>query len=611
MQNPSEAHLLSGDFTLFGFTRNPAALLPQLSVKLGITPKIIDIGLQGKAFFYCSDGEMADSPEEVVIKLGFLRSTTKSMLNARQLLESKMVNPDAIFSEGFSGNGLVVGMSKLEPVFSAFQTLMSVPQLYFFNSEDGIICSDVLRCLALLIPQCEVDESVLPQHYLFRSVYGSSTYIKGVKRLIPGQFMKWENGRAAFKLARSLDAITDEAQYIRNDAKALNLLAESLQDVTADYVTQIQSRGQEMATLLSGGVDSSLVQYYINQKLHPENYRSVSFAIGVSSFDFEVEYARQASEIFNTHHSFANYSPQDYPDLLVRVIDQLMQPPNLETEPSFLAVADYICSQGWRERYFFTGQGGDTLFGGEAATKLKGLEYVRKIPFASGLLKRTGRILSPFTGHAHALLRGAEIIESEWDADAYFSPENNVCVYVLDQNWDILRRCFGDAVLRQTLAERRELIAQISKSRHYLDKVYFIDLTTDLWELAVQRRSIFLAHHLDQATPYFDEDLIKVALSFHPDIRYLKGFKYKYLLRQLLEEKTKAPVARKRKGPSTVNDDFESWMKSGPLRPLVEAMDRPGFINQADFDRLKRQGDYFLWPFLTHDIFQKRLKLSL
>jgi hypothetical protein len=79
------------------------------------------------------------------------------------------------------------------------------------------------------------------------------------------------------------------------------------------------------------------------------------------------------------------------------------------------------------------------------------------------------------------------------------------------------------------------------------------------------------------------------------------------LLKRLLEEKTKAPVAHKRKGPSTVNDDLVKWMKSGPLRPIVDDIDRPGFISRTDFERLKQQADYFLWPFLTLDLFQKKV----
>ena len=157
----SESNSLLGDFTIFGFTRDPGFVKDHLSVRLGITPQTIAIGSAGQFFFYTSYGDVAESEEAVVLKLGFLRSKTKSALNARQLLEQKLVGPRSIDVDAFSGNGLVVGISKTEPVFSVFQTLMAVPQLYYSVSGDGIICSDVLRCIVSLLPQRELNEAIL------------------------------------------------------------------------------------------------------------------------------------------------------------------------------------------------------------------------------------------------------------------------------------------------------------------------------------------------------------------------------------------------------------------------------------------------------------------
>lgn len=594
-------------FTVFGFSRDPSYVKGRLTNQLGITPHTFQIGSLGQFFLYTSFGDVAESDEAVVFKLGFLRSTTKSALTAPQLLAQKLVEPRTINADAFSGNGLVVGFSKTEPVFSAFQTLMSVPQLYYSVSSDGILCSDVLRNIVNSLPSRELNEAVLPQHYLFRSVYGSSTYFRGVNRLIPGHYLKWTDGDTEIRLLRNLDAVSDETQYIRNDSRALNLLCESLEEIVGDYVTQVEASGQRLATLLSGGIDSSLIQYFINTKSSQQPIRSISFNIQVPAFEFESGYARQLSQLLHTDHTFVDYTSEQYPELLTRVIDILAQPPNFETEPSFLSVAEFVQASKWAEKYFITGQGGDTLFGGESTTKLKGLHVIRRIPYIIPLLKGLGKTLAPITRHSTTLLKGAEIIANAGNPDAYISPENNVCVYVLDENRDIIQRCFGDRALREALAYRRNLVAQYSNSQHYIDKVYFIDLVTDLWELGVQRQTLFLAHNLEQASPFFDEDIIKLALTFHPDMRYIKGFKYKHLLKRLLAKKTNAPVAHLRKGPSTVNDDLVEWMRSGPLRPMVEDISRPDFMCKADFERLIRKPDYFVWPLLTFDLFRKRI----
>ena len=600
------SNLSLGDFTVFGFTRDPNFLKQRLPVRLGITPRTIQIGSMGQFFFYTSYGDVAESEEGLVLKLGFLRSNTKSALTARQLLEQKLVEPRSIDSDAFSGNALVVGLSKTEPVFSVFKTLLAVPQLYYSVSEDGILCSDVLRCIISLIPRCELNEAIMPQHYLFRSVHGSSTYFHGVERLLAGQCIKWAGGNPEVRLVRSLDVISDEADYIRNDVQALNLLYESLQEVVGDYTRQVEARGQRLANLLSGGVDSTLIQYFINANSSQKPVRSISFSIQVPAFKFEVEYARQASQLLHTEHTFVNYTPQDYPGLLTRVIDILAQPPNLETEPSFLAIAEFIRVANWPERYFFTGHGADSLFGEPAMGKLKGLQYIRRIPFAASGLRGFGEALAHLTAHlSHTFLTGAEILANENDPDALVSPSNSISVYCVD--WDIARRCFGDQALRETLACRRDLAAQYSLSFHYLDKVYFIDLLTDTYELGVQRQQLFLAHHIEQVNPFFDEDLLMMALTIHPDMRYLKGFRPKHLLKRLLAQKTRAQVAQLRKGPSTVNDDLEEWMRSGPLRPLVNDIQRPDFMSKADFERVIQKRNYFHWTLLTFDLFHKQV----
>ena len=75
----------------------------------------------------------------------------------------------------------------------------------------------------------------------------------------------------------------------------------------------------------------------------------------------------------------------------------------------------------------------------------------------------------------------------------------------------------------------------------------------------------------------------------------------------MLEQRINAPVAHKGKGVSTVNDDLVAWMKSGPLKPLVQDIQRPSFLDEADSERMIKTSNYFLLALLTYDIFTKRV----
>jgi hypothetical protein len=190
------------------------------------------------------------------------------------------------------------------------------------------------------------------------------------------------------------------------------------------------------------------------------------------------------------------------------------------------------------------------------------------------------------------------------DPDAYVSPSNTIAVYT---NLETVRRCFGDRALRLALEYRRDLAAQYLNSGHYLEKIYVIDLLTDAYEVDAQRHQLFLAHHRAQLHPFLDEDVLRTGFAFHPDVRYIGGLRNKHLLKAILEQKTDSPAARKPKGFSVFESDWYTWMRSGPLRPLIQDIHLPGFLSRADYEQMAEQPDYFLWELLVFDIFQKRV----
>jgi hypothetical protein len=255
------------------------------------------------------------------------------------------------------------------------------------------------------------------------------------------------------------------------------------------------------------------------------------------------------------------------------------------------------------ERYFVSGQGADTVFGLNYSRKLKGLQAIGHIPEAARLLKGLGTLLGPRSPASPMLLRGAAILATSDDPNAFLSPVNSIAVYV---DWSCLRRCFGDQVLRTALQFRREFVAQYLRSDHYLEKVHVIDLLTDTYELGVQRQQLFLANRREQLHPFFDDDVLQAGFAFSPERRYIKGLRSKYLLKELLEQTTSSRVARQPKGYSTFDEDLLEWMRSGPLRPLVQEIQLPGFMSRVEFDRLLGKPDYFLWVLLGYDLFRRR-----
>lgn len=172
-----------GDFTVFGYSKEDIKSLQQrVSGRLGVAPRVLDFRAAGAMFFYTSYGEVAEGDESLALKLGFLRSAGMSPLSAKQMLDRHIVKPDAIDSGMMRGNALVACLGKKDRSFSVYKTLLGVPQLYFAQLDGGIICSDRLKCMVRLLDRVEINEDIIPMHFLFRSTPGDLTYYRQIRR---------------------------------------------------------------------------------------------------------------------------------------------------------------------------------------------------------------------------------------------------------------------------------------------------------------------------------------------------------------------------------------------------------------------------------------------
>ena len=593
-----------GDFSVFGYTRNfDRTLKSRFTAKLGIIPQKISIGNAGELFFYTTYGDLAETEDSVAIKLGFLRSLEKYPLTSKILLEKNLVGPGFIQHHEMHGNGLVVCLGKKDPKFTAYKSILAVPQLYYYELNGDVICSDRLSCLVKLLDRIELNEDVVPMHFLFRSIPGDLTYYRHIKRMLPGQFIRWNDGKICEQSLQSINDFNATYTLKGNDATSLGTLFTALDEVVGDYHIQAGNSGQSMATLLSGGVDSTIIQYLINKHEQNNNPRSFSYAVESVDFQREIQYAQTASDLLRTNHTFVSFSPEDFPGLLTRTVDILAQPPILETEPSMLSIAEFAVRDSLPYRYFISGQGADTVFGLTYSKKLKGIQMLQQIPGSGKLLKGLGKLSLPFTRFSNVLNKGGNILLAANDPDSFISPSNSIAVY---GDIEIVRKCFGDEVLIKALRYRRDLAEKYLDTNHYLEKVHLIDLMTDTYELGAQRQQIFLALGKEQLHPFFDDEILQVAFAFLPDVRYIKGFRPKYLLKDLLTQKTNATVSKHRKGFSIFEKDLYSWMKSGPLHELVENINLPSFLNSTEFERQLKNPNYFLWILLNFDIFQKQ-----
>jgi asparagine synthetase B (glutamine-hydrolysing) len=602
--NPGSNVQLSRAFTIFGFTKDSEATCRKLDERLGIVPKTIDFGNAGHFFLFAPYGDVAETRQALALKLGFVRLPDRSPLSARQLLDQKIITPWQIDPCAIRGCSLLACFSKTEPRFVAFESLASETDLYYWAVGGELMGSNNLAYVVTMLDQVELNEDTLPFHFLFQHAPAPLTYYKNIRRLEVGHIIKWQAGTYDISQVQDCRFRDHDMRFGCATPQSVALLFQELSDTVGAYIGEIEASGHSFGNLLSGGVDSSILQLIINERAASKPARSFSFApLQAPSFEFEIGYARIASTLLGSDHTFVNFGPEEYAGLIPRAIEILGQPVLSDVEPGKLALAEFLGRHVPDLHFFFVGSGADTLFGLGLDQKLKVLEFVGKIPGSRFMLAGAGRLLKPYTVRGETMVKGADILSHANDPHLFVAPVNSVVVF---SNLDVARRCFGDETLRNALEYRRNLEIQYLNSANYAEKVHLIELLTTVHETHVQSAQLFLVNHKRQVYPYVDDDIIRLSLAFRPEIRYIKGLRTKPFLKDILERRGLSAIARKPKGASIFTDDVSAWMRSGPLREMVRDINRPGFLSQADFERLLEEPDYFLWNLLTFDIFQKK-----
>ncbi len=602
-----------GDFALFGFSQDLTGSLLEKFRYLGIAPRTINYGRAGTFYFFTTYGDVAETDELLGLKLGFIRTPGMNSLSTGALLTQKLIDSSSVQSDRLRGNAVIACFNKTTPEFSIYQTVFATPQLYYTAYNGSILCSSSQRCLVNLLDRLELNEAAIPFHFMFQLVPGPLTYYRDVYRLFPGQHLRWTEGRLEVNTVKDLRFLDNVEYYDRVDAESTDRIFERIKQVLDVYLNDMAKEGHAATNLLSGGVDSAVLQLVLNDRnALAAKLPSYSYAVHVPGFEFEVRYALEASRLLGTEHVIADIYPEELPGIIGRAIEAVAQPIPGEADACKIAMAEFLAARPETSRYFLSGQVADALYGMGLARKVALFNLFRKIPASEQVLKSIAAVVKPgSTRVAGGLREVAKTLAAIDNPGAYEHWPNVICTYV---NLPIARRAFGDAALQRALAYRRDLEKQYLGSRDLCEQLHTIDMLTEGYEPAVFSSQMFLTHKKEQIYPFLDEDIIRIAFAFDSKIRFIKpglGFvnqnQTKYLLKKILVQKSYAAIALKTKGASAFDTDLFAMMKTGALREMTHAIERPGFLSKSDFEALLEQPDHFLWNLLTLDTFQKRV----
>ena len=418
-----------------------------------------------------------------------------------------------------------------------------------FYAEDGrrLIFASELKSL-LVVPglRTEIDPEAARGYVCFGYVPTPASIFRGVRKIRPGHYLRYVDGRASEHRYYALDL---EPKHRLDEAEAEEELSRLLdRAVRSRLVSDVP-----FGAFLSGGLDSSVVVALMSRHLD----RPVrTFSVGFREAPYnELSDARRVAAHLGTEHHELVVEP-DAVDLLQKLVWHLDEP-----FADSSAVPTYLVSKLARQhvKMVLTGDGADEAFAGyDRYLRFLDLERVGALkPVAAVAAGLVGRVVPGTRGYR--LRRIAERLRLPFP-DSYLSG-------VALTRADTADALLGEA-LRGGIGHYAGLAAAArdASGLRDLDRCVAIDFASYLPDdILVKLDRMAMAASLEGRAPFLEHRLVEFAVRLPRALR-VRGHRGKHLLRRTAARWLPADVLRKRKQGFAI--PLGKWFRE-PLRELA------------------------------------------
>ncbi|MDD5232440.1 MAG: asparagine synthase (glutamine-hydrolyzing) [Syntrophales bacterium] len=435
------------------------------------------------------------------------------------------------------------------------------PLYYFSRGSDLVWASEIKAILSsgLVKPRLRLES--LPEYLANGYTSGENTLFEGVKRLLPGSVLLWENGRIE---AGSYWRLPGGSGENRAGGRVRADVVREFRDLFRESVRVRMMSDVPLGMFLSGGIDSSAIAAEMRAILDgPFKTFSVAFDEREAN---ELHYARMVSRLFGTEHHETVVSPDRFFGALPHLVWH-------EDEPIAFpsSVPLYFISKAASEhvKVVLTGEGSDELLGGYARYRktllnLKaGTAYEKAVP---GMIrKRVREAVCSRSGSSrsfHRLSRSFLCVESD--------PEN-----IFFDNFSVFSKRELPGLLFESV---REEISGVNPYRiqmehfreigdQFLNRMLHADMHTYLQELLMKQDQMSMAASIESRVPFLDHKLVEFVAGLEPGVKIRKGTT-KCLLREAMSGVLPEEIIRRRKMGFPV--PLHRWFRDGVFPPLDE-----------------------------------------
>ena len=229
------------------------------------------------------------------------------------------------------------------------------PLFYSVNNKKFTFSSESNLINSYLEISSSINEMSIYAYLSYRQPIKNQTYFKNINSLEPGYYIEISNGKLKKRKYWDFEDFYKESKIDRGE----DFYIEKLKSILESSVKYRLNSDREVASLLSGGLDSSIISSLINQS-GVKNFKA--FSIGYSGDGYnEFKYSSIVAKKFSMNHRIIKSNSGEYFDDMEKLIEIKRQPLSIPNEVSQYRLCKEIKKHA---SVVLSGTGADEIFCG-------------------------------------------------------------------------------------------------------------------------------------------------------------------------------------------------------------------------------------------------------
>jgi len=441
-----------------------------------------------------------------------------------------------------------------------FRDRLGKKPIFYHHSSSFIFASEI-KAIVPFLKQKKLNYDAFFSYMSFLAPIPPFTFFDGIKKLASGEYLIYKDNKTEVK--RYFDLLDTKSNFIVDRDEAISLLEDKLKEsIYLRLDTDV-----EIASLLSGGIDSATINYF--SSLYGKKLQTYTLGYdGYSKYD-ETEEAKDTAKFLGIKNKEVVITKDDFLDASDKVLNTLDEPLNDPASVPLYLLFEEIKKDGYR--VVLSGEGSDELFLGYRQY----FEYLDIETLAS--LKNKGWLKNYFRSN-FSNKREWEHYKRIFENTTLFRTSGE-CFSDLQQN-NLLKRNVKD---NNSLKYLKPYLERFENSKHTDKATWYSYIDLNLFQaehFLTKLDRVSMAHSIESRTPFLDHELVSLVFSMDSKLKYKDGIT-KSLLKQLMKPYLNDKILkRKKKGFS--NPYMEYLVDANKLQIIIDVNNETGLFKKDE-----------------------------